>query len=126
MCLFYQMRLEASAAVRMELADEEKDQLVVEVEQAVQLLKEVAQVLLEDVMVEEDVLAVVLVYEKEVELGVSLKESLDVVLESLELDDEKEQWVLGGELEQLELEEVLVEQVLWGVSHVECCGRLGG
>ena len=34
--------------------------------------------------------------------------------------------MLGGELEQLELEEVLVEQVLWEVSHVECCGRLGG
>jgi len=41
------MTLEASAAVRMELADEEKDQLVLEVEQAVQLVLEVewAQVL---------------------------------------------------------------------------------
>ena len=102
MCLFYPMRLEASAAVRMELADGEKDQLVVEVEQAVQLVKEVEQVLLEGVLVEvpeedvmvevpeEDALAVVLVYEKEVELGVSLKESLDGELESPELDYEKE------------------------------------
>ena len=71
------MRLEASAAVRMELADEEKDQLVLEVEQAVQLVLEGVrvQVLLEDVMVDllvEDVLVVVLVFGKEVELGVSL------------------------------------------------------
>ena len=129
--MFYQMTLEASAAVRMELADEEEDQLVVEVEQAVQLVLEGVwvQVLLEDVMVDllvEDVLEVVLVYEKEVELCVSLKESLDGELESLELDDEKEQWVLGGELEQLELKEVSWEQVLYGVSHEEYCGRFGG
>ena len=77
-------------------------------------------------VLEEDVLGVVLVYEKEVELGVSLKESLDGELESLELDDGKEQWVLGGELEQLELKEVSVEQVLYGVSHEECCERFGG
>ena len=95
MCLFYQMSLEASAVVRMELADGEKDQLVVEVEQAVQLVLEGVrvQVLLEDVMVDllvEDVRVVVLVFGKEVELGVSLWVSLDGELESLELDDEKE------------------------------------
>ena len=69
---------------------------------------------------------VVLVYEKEVELCVSLWESLDGELESLELDDEKEQWVLGGEVEQLESEEVSVELGLCGVLHGECCGILGG
>ena len=41
-------------------------------------------------VLEEDVLGVVLVYEKEVELGVSLKESRDGELESPELDYEKE------------------------------------